>query len=90
MFKPIRGKIVTGTKGSLQCIVDSGYLLLNASFETKMVINRYLRGPFGHKKVIVEILRSSFIGRLTLCTVQGGSLPESNFIKLLTEKKVPF
>ena len=29
-----------------------------------MVINRYLRCLFGHKKVIVEILRSSFIGAL--------------------------
>ena len=29
-----------------------------------MVINRYLRCLFGHKKVIVDILRSSFIGSL--------------------------
>ena len=48
------------------CIFDSSYLLLNANFESKMVINRYLRCLFGHKKVIVEILRSSFIGCLIL------------------------
>ena len=47
------------------CIFDSSYLLLNANFESKMVINRYLRCLFGHKKVIVDILRSSFIGSLT-------------------------
>ena len=46
------------------CIFDSSYLLLNAIFESKMVINQYLRCLFGHKKVISEILRSSFIGSL--------------------------
>ena len=49
------------------CIFYSRYLLLNAHFESKMAINRYLRCLFGHKKVIVDILRSSFIGSLTLC-----------------------
>ena len=34
------------------CIFDPSYSLLNASFESKMVINRYLRCLFGNKKVI--------------------------------------
>ena len=72
---PIRGKsslVTLGWKSSAAgCIFYSSYLLLNAKFESKMIINLYLRCLFGHKKVIVEILRSSFIGclRFYLCFI---------------------
>ena len=57
------------------CIFDSSYLLLNANFESKMVINRYLRCLFCRKKVIVEILRSSFIGSLIFLSSLGSLQP---------------
>ena len=76
------------------CIFDLSFLLLNANFESKMVINRYLRCLFGHKKVIVDILRSSFIGSLKLlvcythCSVQHAlrylpRLPDTSYDSIL-------
>ena len=69
------GKITTGVKGvaandkpfltlcwksrAERCIFDLNYLLPNANFKRKMVINLYIRCLFGQKKVIVEILRLS-------------------------------
>ena len=56
VFKTNRGN---WSLASRVIIIDKP--LLNANFESKMVINRYLQCLFGHKKVIVDILRSSFI-----------------------------
>ena len=63
------------------CIFDSSCSLLNANFESKMVNNRYLRCLFGHKKIIVEIMRSSFIGSLTkIIDKEGGpAVPNSMY-----------
>ena len=63
IYKPL---LTLGWKSRAdRCIFDSIYLLLNAHFESTMFNNRYLRCLFGHKMVIVEILRSSFIGSLS-------------------------
>ena len=42
-----------------RCIFALNYLLPNANFKRKMVINWYLRCLFGQKRVIVKILRLS-------------------------------